>query len=295
MHKSLNRFPARRRRALLPGALVALTLLCAGATSAIAASPIEGVWSFESGAVDIQGQANGTFTGVVTSPTKFANCVHPVEEKMWTNIRLQPDGSYWGFHQWFLEPTSGQPTCDKNETPGPTAWRVLQNSKGEAFLKVCFSEPGGSQPTIAPNGSSADVTWGCVDSASIAPLPVVSSKPSSGSGQVSFHQTVVLPKAKSCVKHNTLKIVLHEPKYDPLEEVVVRVNRRKKIDLHGVKELKKAIVLKHLPSGSYTIKVLAITILKQRLSGSVKYHGCPKSTGTIKLHGNESHPKHHKA
>jgi hypothetical protein len=294
----VNRLPGPRRRLSLPAAIVILTVLCVSATSAAAASSIEGVWSFESGAVDIQGQANGTLTGIVTSPTKFADCIHPVEEKMWTNLRLQADGSYWGSHQWFLESTIQPSTCEKNSTLGPTAWRVLQNSKGEAFLKVCFSEPGGPQPTIAPNGSSANTTWGCVDSNPIAPLPVVSAKAGSGTpgpGEISFRETVRLPKGKSCVKHNTLKIRLHEPKYDPLEEVVVRVDGKKKADLRGVRELKNAVVLKHLPNGSYTVTVQAVTVLKQHLSGSVRYRGCSKDSGTIKLHRASTHTKHHKA
>jgi hypothetical protein len=110
---------------------------------------------------------------------------------------------------------------------------------------------------------------------------------------VGFRQTVVLPKAKLCVKHNTLSIKLHEPKYDPLEEIVIRVNGKKKVDLRGVKELKKAIVLKHLPNGSYTIKVLAITVLKQRLTGSVKYHACSKSPTGVSLRHSRTRTKRH--
>ncbi len=292
----MNRLSGHKRLISLPTTIATLALLCAGATPAAAASSIEGVWSFNGGAVDIQGQTNGILTGVVTSPTKFAKCIHPVGEDMWTDMRLQPDGSYWGSHQWFLESSAGQSTCEKNETPGPTAWRVLQNSQGETLVRVCFSEPGTSQPTIAPNGSSADVTWGCVDSASIAPLPVISAKGGSQTpeqGEVGFRQTVVLPKARLCVKHNTLSIKLHEPKYDPLEEVVIRIDGKRKVDLRGVKQLKKAIVLRHLPNSSYTIKVLAITVLKQRLSGSVKYHACSKGSTGIALGRSKTSTKRH--
>jgi hypothetical protein len=292
----VNRLSGRQRLISLPVTIATLALLWVGATPAAAASSIEGVWSFKGGAVDIQAETNGTLTGVVTSPTKFASCVHPLGEHMWTGMRLQPDGSYWGSHQWFIESSTGQSTCEKNETPGPTAWRVLQNSQGESFVRVCFSEPGTSQPTIAPNGSSADVTWGCVDSASIAPLPVVSAKGGNqtpGHGEIGFRQTVVLPKAKLCVKRNTLSIKLHEPKYDPLEEILIKVNGKKKVDLRGVKKLEKAIVLKHLPNGSYTIKVLAITVLKQRLTGSVKYHACSKSSTGISLRRGGTRTKRH--
>ena len=96
---------------------------------------------------------------------------------------------------------------------------------------------------------------------------------------------MVLPNAKACVRQRSLKIKLHDPKYDPLKEVLVRIKGRKLADVKGVKRIKKGITLKKLPSGAYKISVLAITVLKQRLSGSRTYHSCTKSSGTIKLHG----------
>jgi hypothetical protein len=43
------------------------------------------------------------------------------------------------------------------------------------------------------------------------------------------------------------------------------------------------VTLKKLPSGTYKISVLAITVLNQRLYGSRTYHSCTKSSGVIKL------------
>ncbi len=176
---------------------------------------------------------------------------------------------------------------------GPTTWRVLEDGAGARFVRVCFSDPGSkSQPTIAPDGSSAAATFtgfphGCTDSALIAPLPIVSSNEGSGngSGQITFHNTVVLPNAKACVSQTSLKIKLHHPKYDPLKEVVVRIKGKNVADVKGVKRLKEGVTLKKLPSGTYKISVLAITVLNQRLSGSKTYHSCTKSSGAIKLHG----------
>jgi hypothetical protein len=268
-------------------------LLAAGVGGATASSSIEGVWSFNGGAVDIAALPDGSFDGVVTVQTKFAQCYHQVNEKMWTDIRSQADGSYWGNHQWFFE-SAGASGCAVNPTPGPTAWRVLQTSLGDRFLRVCFSAPGSSQPAIAPSGSSTNVTYGCVDSAAIAPLPVVSAKEGAGTpgaGEFGFRQSVKLPDAKACVRHRVLKIKLSDPKYDPFKEVVIRVNGKKVIDIRGVKKLGKAIALKHLPLGTYTVKVLAITVLDQRLSGSRRYSACGKSSGNLKL----KHPGHHKS
>jgi hypothetical protein len=260
--------------------------LCIGGASAGAAADIEGVWSFNGGTVDIQSLPGGIFRGVVVAPTKFAQCPHPVNEDMWTDVRLQSDGSYWGLHQWYFE----APTCLANPKLGPTAWRVLQASNGSRFLRVCFSAPdSGLQPAIAPNGSSTNVTYGCVDSAAIAPLPAA--PPKGGSGEV-FGKSVILPPPSKCVRKGSLSIKLHHPKYDPFKEVVVWVKGRKVLDVRSIKKLEKSIRLKHLPTGSYKVKVLAITVLNHRLTGSHTYNSCNRGSGNIKL-GGVKHPKKH--
>jgi hypothetical protein len=249
---------------------------------AVAASPeIEGVWSFSGGQVAIHGLPGGaSFEGVVVTPTKFAQCTHQAGETMWTAITAQPDGSYWGLHQWLFE----SPECVANPTLGPTAWRVLPGPSGRHFLRVCFSEPGKSQPAIAPDGTSTNVSYGCQDSELTAPLP---GSGNSGGEQISFSKAVGLPKG--CVARHSLKLKLRDPKYDPLKEVVVRVRGRKIADVRGVKGLRKGVVLKGLPNGNYTIEVVATTVLDQKLSGRRAYHSCGKnSTGSLPLHGHKS-------
>lgn len=266
--------------------LSAATLLCASVGVAHAAPAIEGVWSFNGGAVDVQSQPNGTLRGVVTAPTKFAQCSHPAGEDMWTEMRQQSDGSYFGLHRWYF-----QQTCVPNPTLGPTAWRVLQSPTGARFLRVCFSEPGSNlQPTIAANGTSANVSYGCVDSASIAPLPTVVAEKggnggNSGKGEeISFRKVVSLPAGAQCTRKRTLRIKLHNPPYDPLKEVVIHVGHRKPTDVRGVKRLTKPIVLRNLPTSAFRVKVLAITVLNQRLSGSRRYRACTKlRSGGVKL------------
>ena len=88
----------------------------------------------------------------------------------------------------------------------------------------------------------------------------------------------------------SLKIALKDPKYDPLKEVVVKINGKKVADIKGVKTLKKGVTLKKLPaSGSYKISVVATTVLNQRLTGSQTYKACTKGPGKIKLKGNKKH------
>lgn len=271
------------------------TLLALGAAPAGANSEIEGIWSFNGGEVAIHPVSGGTFTGVVVTPTKFAECSHQAGEAMWTRISPQPDGSFWGFHQWLFEQT-----CAANPVLGPTAWRVLQTPTGTRYLKVCFSEPGKPQPTIAPSGASANATFPCSNSAPTAPLPVIVSGStgnthggSQSAEQVSFAGTFGLPRAATCVRQGSLKIKINDPRYDPLKEVVVWIKRRKIADVRGAKRLKRSIVLKGLPSGTYTLRIVATTILDQKLSGKRTYHSCARlhSTSKVRLHGRK--PRKH--
>jgi hypothetical protein len=278
-------------RALKSAVLAFAACLTLGAGVATAATnPIEGVWSFGGGSVAIQAGPGGTFEGIVVSPTTFAQCVHPAEQVMWTEMRAQADGSFWGKHQWYGK------NCELDTNLGLTAWRVLTSASGERTLKVCFSLPeSGSQPTIDASGKAADDTYGCSESAPLAPLPVTEGSGNGngtggGSGQViTFANTVVLPNTKACVSQSSLKLKLRNPKYDPLKEVVIRINGKKVLDVRGVKHLKQGIVLGKLPSGTYKVSVLATTVLNQHLSGSSTYHSCSKGSGKINLHGGKQH------
>jgi hypothetical protein len=281
-----RRYPNRRLRSARAGSLVLILVgvLLIGVSSAGATTEIERVWSFTGGEVAITA-LHGKLEGVVVSPTKFAECAHQAGEHMWTSMALQPNGSYWGLHQWLY-----QGSCLPNPQAGPTAWRVLQKPDGSRYLLVCFSEPGStSQPTIEPSGATAHWTYGCVESTPTAPLPVVSGSGAgqSGAEQISFRKVVSLPKTAVCVRRHALKLKLHDPKRDPLKEVVVRIGSRRVVDVRGVARLKKGIVLKGLPSGTYTIKVLATTVLDQHLSGRRTYHGCGQ--GTVPLHHRKPH------
>jgi hypothetical protein len=274
-------------RALKSSLMVPIAVFALGGTAAATTNEIEGVWSFNGGAVAIQPLSDGTFQGTVVTSTKFAACEHPAGQIMWTNMKPQTDGSFWGLHFWYQGEGA---SCKADPVLGPTAWRVLHESDGARYLKVCFSHPGTSQPTIAPNGTASEDTYGCEKSALVSVLPVTESS-GSGSGGVSFSKIVVLPGAKACVSQTSLKIALKNPKYDPLKEVVVKLNGKKVADVKGAKRLKKGITLKKLPNGTYKISVLATTVLNQHLSGSQSYKSCTKGTAKIKLHGRKPH--HH--
>jgi hypothetical protein len=263
----------RGRRSLLAAMAVAL-VLAIGSASAVAASSIEGVWSFNGGQIAIQSSptANGTFEGTVVSATKFAECTHVVGEPIWTDITQQPNGSYWGLHQWFFG------ACERNPTRGPTAWRVLEEPSGAHYLRVCFSHPETSQPTIAASGApkgpseyaAYGVTYGCYNSALIAPLPVVA-----GSGGVAGSiERLTLPSAKKCLSLRLFRIHLADPQYDPLKTVIVTLKGRRIPITRKGKYLVATIDLKGLPKGAFTVKIHAMTVLGHHLSASRTYHTC---------------------
>jgi hypothetical protein len=280
MVKSKTAHYLRRPISLLI-ATVAIAVLAVNAVAAAATNEIEGVWSFNKGSVAIRPLSNGTFQGIVVAETQFGTCPHVPEEVMWTNIAPQPDGSFYGYHQWFSD-TSG--ACTAEMPLGRTAWRVLHNSEGGRFLRVCFSHPGTSQPTIAPDGTSANATYGCVDSALISSLPV-QAPTITPTGQVGvkgfsetkgFSKSISLPSNKKCLSRRAFTIHLKNPANDPLKKVVVTIKGKKiKVTRHG-NSFSAVIKLKGLPTGTFTVSVKATTILGHQLAGKRTYHTCHK-------------------
>lgn len=254
-------------RSLLLATAAVVALLGVGTASAGAASTIEGVWSFNGGQIAVQPLSNGTYAGTVVAETKFAECVHPVGQQIWTGITPQPDGSYWGLHQWY------SPNCKEDPVRGPTAWRILEAANGSRYMRVCFSHPSTSQPTIAANGSPKDpseypayhVTYGCTDSALIAPVPVTPETPGKG---------LTLPSTKQCLRIRHLKIRLRDPKYDPFKTVTITLKGHKIATSRKGNYVVATISFKSPPKGALTIKIRATTVLGHHLSTMRTYHTC---------------------
>ncbi len=257
---------SKRSRLIGPALAIAAIALLFTAAPALGASSIVGIWSFSGGKVAIQEKADGTFDGTVVAQTQFAECPHPVGEEMWTGIRQQPDNSYWGSHQWFFTGSS----CVANPELGQTAWRVLGNEKSR-FLRVCFSEPGsGQQPTIAPDGSAANATYGCADSARISSLPKLSAS--------KLTRYVHLPRNKKCIGSQKLRVSLKDPPNDPFTKVTVTLKsgslkRKAAAKRHGHKTT-AALSLVGLPRTNFTVKVKAATVLDDHISVQRKYRLC---------------------
>lgn len=256
-------------------ALLAAVLLAAGVTaSAGATSSIEGVWSFNGGQIAIQPEGNGKFEGVVVAATTFKTCEHKVTEKIWKEITPQPDGSFWGFHQWFYENSSCTPNLAEL---GRTAWRVIGEAGGPRYLRVCLSEPGKPQPTIAPN-SSGIASYSCVSSALLSPLP------SEKSGTAANKETLSLPSTRKCLSVRLFQIHLQDPKFDPFTHVSITLKGKKVATRRSGKFIVATINLKRLPRGAFTIKIHTTTVLGHHLSASRTYHTCIKKIVKKKTH-----------
>jgi hypothetical protein len=267
----MNFPPPRPLLRVLFGVATVLLACSAFASIARAESPIEGVWSFNGGRVAVQEQSPGVFAGTVVSPTTFSLCAHPAGEQMWQQMVRQPDGSYWGKHQWYFESSE----CVPNPALGQTAWRVLQNAEGR-YLRACFSEPGSNlQPTIAANGSSANATFGCVDSSLLATVPKVSA--------ATVRQFVHLPDADTCLARQRLRIRIKDPENDPLKTVAVTASSAgKKVKAkirHRPGRFIATLGLRPLQGPKIVVRVKLVTILGQRVTTKQVYRRCTGEGG----------------
>ena len=263
-----------RPRALLLAIATALLLAVVGVASADAAFSIEGVWSFGGGQIAVQPEGNGKFEGVVVSPTTFATCVHPDGQQIWKEMTLQSDGSYWGLHQWYYEGTVEGKTCVENPERGHTAFRIIEESSGSHYLRVCLSEPGKPQPTIPPGSSGSGASYGCVSSALISStLPTA---PGESSGRSAYTEHLSLPSAKRCLSVRRFQIHLLNPKYDPFKTVSVTIKGRKIATARKGDYVVATIDLQGLPKGAFTVEIKATTVLGHHLSATRTYHTCVK-------------------
>ncbi len=264
--------------AILP--VLAVALLSVGSASAGAPSEIEGIWSFNGGQIGIQRQANGKFAGTVVVATSFAECPHPVGQEIWTGITEQADGSYRGMHQWYLN----APACEKNPVLGPTAWRVLREPNGSRYLRVCFSHPGTSQPTIAADGAPREpaeyaayhVTYGCFDSGLTASLPGSTGSGQGGSGGGGSVEHLTLPRtpAKQCVRAKLFKIRLREPRYDPFKTVTITFKGHRVASARRGDYVVATLNLSGLTKSTFKVRIRATTVLGHHLSASRTYRAC---------------------
>lgn len=240
-----------------------LALLAAAPAAAQSPDPIEAVWGFSGGQIAVDRQPDGSFIGTIVRPTRLSECTHQNGEQVWTQITAQPDGQYFGRHQYFR--TSD---CSFIER-GAIALRVLTNEQGATILRVCFDDPErepNEQPNIAPDGSSTAAQDGCLDSDLVARQPAAPPK---------IDDIASLPPApkRGCFSRRAFTIRLKEPIGDALASAKVTFNNRNVPVKRGAR-LTARVNLRGLPRGRYTVKIVALTVRGKTIRGSRKYRTC---------------------
>lgn len=248
-------------RALLL-ALASLLALAAPA-GAQTADPLEAIWQFNGGQIAVEKQPDGSFLGTVIRPTTISRCAHQNGERIWTEVRAQPDGQYFGKHQYLRDSD-----CVPVER-GNAAYRILTKPDGAQILRICFARPETPelQPNIAPDGSST-ANDGCVDSDLISRLPQTPPK---------LNDIVTLPKqTKGCASRRRFAIRLREPKGDALASAVITLNRKRLPVRRSNGRLRSVVDLRGLPRGRYALKIVAKTVRGRTITGTRRYRTCGK-------------------
>jgi hypothetical protein len=244
-----------RVRALCVAGGAAATI-AAGAGPARAIEPIEGSWLFGSGELLVQAIGPGAFTGTVAKPTQFsATCPNPVGQQLW---QINGRGvSYTGTHSWHGEDCSERPG-------GQSTWVITSTDPANLTLRFCTAMPGGGPPLVDSAGNPLAGTE-CYDLKRSPPVP----KPK-------FDSIVTLPKqTRTCRSRRDFRIRLREPKADPLVRAIVQVNGRQVRVLAG-RRLTAPVNLRGLPTGRYTVKIVAKTASGRVIQGTRRYRTCAR-------------------
>lgn len=251
-------------RHVVRAAIAALALLGVAASAASAAADVEGTWSFSGGQVVVAPEPDGSFVGTVIRPTQFAVCPHLVGERMWTQMRPQPDGQYFGKHQWLANVGCGPAGL------GNSAWRVLTRPDGGRFLRICFAthERPDLQPTIDAAGNAANTTTDCQDSDLLAP-------PAAPPTSITAIATLPAQGKRRCMSKRSFRIRLKEPKGDALDTARVFVNG-KLVRTIKRDRITAPVNLTGLPKGRYTVRIRATTVLGRTITGTRTYRTCAK-------------------
>jgi hypothetical protein len=250
---------------LLAACFLALASAVASPLASGDSSGIEGVWSFNGGEIAVQRAAGNGYTGTVVRETKFAECTHPVGQEIWKELMPQPDGSFWGFHEWYVQ--QDHKCLTEPSYVGPTAWRVVNSTAGTRFLEVCFSAPGEPQPTISASGATADASYGCSQSALLASL---------SSGTASFNALVTAPRARVCLSRRRLVIHVRDPKNDAFKSMSITIGGRHLHETRQGRYILATINLKGLPKGAFILHISGVTVQGRHLTGSRTYHTCTR-------------------
>ena len=247
---------------------LALTLVAAAPAAAQSPDPIEAVWEFSQGQVAVERQADGSFAGTIIRATTLSNCPHQPGERMWIDVVAQPDGQYFGKHQYLRDSD-----CSASER-GNAGYRILTRPDGSRFLRICFARPSSPelQPKIAPDGSNTDTDDGCVDSNFVEALTQAPPK-------LADVVTGLPRQTRGCASRRRFPIRLKEPPGDaiaPTPKPRVTRNGKSIPVVFRAGRWRSVVDLRGLPRGRYTFKIVARTVRGRTIQGSRRYRTCGK-------------------
>ena len=254
-------------KTLAPRAAVLALLLSLLATAPAAAqtplSPIEGTWNFLGGRIAIERQEDGSFLGTIIRRTRLDVCPQEIGERIWIDIRLQEDGSYWGQNQFFR---SGQ-ECEVVPDRGNVAFRVL-NPAGQTYLRVCFGNPGAAdvQPKIAQDGTATDAPGGCRDAEFFRLLP---------KGKPKLTDIAAIPsERRGCFPRSGFTFSFKEPEGDALKKVSVTLDGRRVRVVRRGGVPRAAVRFRDVKPGRHTLRIVARTARGRVVKGARRYRTC---------------------
>lgn len=248
----------RATKRLFPAlaATAAVTAIWSAPSFGQANNDIVGLWNFNGGIVGVTKNADKSFTGTVVKATTTGTCGHPVGERMWTDVRLAGNLNFFGKHVWFLTTP-----CRPAPSAGSTAWKIFVDVNNKRFLRGCYAS--WSNTTLQPQidvAGHADVGPGgtCIDSYAVP------------AKRSTIKQIVKFPDLK-CVG-SRLKLTFTDPPTDAIAAVQVYAGTARKTFKRT--KMAAATVRPKAAGGTVKIKVIAKTLLGNKITGSKTYTAC---------------------
>ena len=147
---------------------------------------------------------------------------------------------------------------------GEATWKITSIDPANVTLRFCTAPPGGGPPMVDAAGNPLTGTE-CHDLKRFPPVP----KPQ-------FATIASLPKqTRTCRSRRDFRIRLREPKADPLVRATVQVDGRRVRLLVGAR-LSAPVNLRGLPTGRYTVKIVATTASGRVIQGTRRYRTCAR-------------------
>jgi hypothetical protein len=227
------------RGLVVPVLVASLTVV---ASSADAATSIEGIWSYDGGQVLVTSTAPDEYVGTVVREIKSTPCSHAPGEVLWAINDTGETDLYRG-GQTFRDPAG----CAIAPNRGFARWTVSGSS-----AEVCF---------VAPDDEESRPTCETI------------TRLRGSRSQATFANTVALPSNRRCRSRRTLRISLRQPRADAIVSARVNVDGKRRVTVPR-RRVDRPIDLRGLPRGRYTVQITLRTATRKTIGGSRRYRTC---------------------